>query len=64
MYGAGKPKAAYDRAMTAVFAILAVIRAVADHFLPARSDFHDRLGTYVDYYSTVSFTGKLKNQAV
>jgi len=64
MYGARKPKAAYDRAMTAVFAILAVIRAVADYFLPAWSNFHDRPGTYVDYYLTVDFTSKLKNQAV
>ena len=33
MYGAGKPKAAHDRAMVAIFAILAVIRAVEEYFL-------------------------------
>jgi transposase len=50
IYGAGKPKAACDQAMAAVFAILAVIRAVAEYFLSGWSNCYDQLHTYVDYY--------------
>jgi transposase len=64
MYGAGKPKAAYDRAMIALFALCAVINAVEEYFLSGWSDFHDQHGSYVDYYSSAYFTGQLENQLV
>jgi len=38
MYGSGKPKAACDPALAAIFAILAFIRAVEDCFLPWWAD--------------------------
>src|SRR6202162_1603033 len=40
MYGAGKPKAAHDRAAAFIFAILAIIRVVADCFLVSCADFY------------------------
>jgi transposase len=56
MYGAGKPKAAYDRAVVAIFAILAVLKAVEDYFLSESADFHDHPRTYVDCYTLVGVT--------
>jgi len=41
LYGAGKPKAAYDRAVATIFAILAVLAVDADSFMPWSADFHD-----------------------
>jgi transposase len=64
MYGAGKPKAAHDRAMAAIFAILAVLKVVADCFLPWWSDLYNQPRTYVDYYTFAGFTGQLENRAV
>src|SRR5450755_4112522 len=40
-YGAGKPRAAYDRAVEALFAILAVITAVDHGFMPWSTDVHE-----------------------
>ena len=39
-YGEGKPRAAYDRAVEALFAILAVLTADDDSFAPWSADFH------------------------
>jgi transposase len=64
MYGTGKPKAAHDRAIIAIFAILAVISAVEEYFLSGWPDCHDQPRTYVDYYSSEDFTGKPEKQAV
>jgi transposase len=65
LYGAGKPKAAHDRAIAALFAILAVIRAVADCFLVWWTGSHDQPGTYVDYYYySVSLRSQFQNQGV
>jgi transposase len=64
MYGAGKPKAACDRAVAAIFAILAAIRAVEDCFLSWWSDYYDQPITYVEYYASDVFTGQLENRAV
>ena len=64
LYGTGKPKAAYDRAVTALFIILAVMKALEDRFLPRWSHYCDQPSTYVEYYSLASFTGQLENRAV
>jgi len=61
MYGAGKPKAAYDRAVAAIFAILAVIRAFAGCFTPWWPDFHNPFSTYVELYTLFGLIGQLKN---
>ena len=39
-YGAGKPRAAHDRAAEAIFAILSFIRALDDCFTPWSTNFH------------------------
>jgi transposase len=44
-YGAGKPRAAYDRAVEALFAILAVITAVDHGFMPWSTDVHEQAPT-------------------
>ena len=41
-YGAGKPRAAYDRAVRAILAILAIVTANDDSFMPRSADFHHR----------------------
>src|SRR5450755_4110836 len=41
-YGAGKPRAAYDRAVEAIFAILALIMVADDGFMPWSADFQDQ----------------------
>jgi transposase len=64
MYGSGKPKAAYDRAVAAIFAILAVIRALKGCFLPGWSDFHNQVSAYVELYTQVGFFRRLENRTV
>jgi transposase len=64
IYGAGKPKAAHDRAVAAIFTIWAVLKVVADCFLRWWSDLYDQPSTYVDYYTLTGFTGQLENWAV
>jgi transposase len=64
MYGAGKPKAAHDRALQAIFAIWAVLKAVADCFLPWWSDPYDQPSSYVEYYILTGFTDQLENRTV
>ena len=54
MYGAGKPKAAHDRAVTGIFAIFAAIRTIGDCFLSGWTDLHDQPRTYVDYYTPLA----------
>ena len=54
MYGAGKPKAASDRAVTAIFVIFAAIRTIGDYFLSAWTDLHDQPRTYVDCYTPLA----------
>jgi transposase len=56
-YGAGKPKAAHDRAVEAIFAIWAVVMLVNDCFLSWWADFHDQVRTYVDHYTKINFIG-------
>jgi transposase len=41
-YGAGKPKAAYDRTVEAIFVILALIMLVDDGFMPCSTDAQDQ----------------------
>ena len=64
MYGAGKPKAAHDRAVAAIFAILAFLKVVADCFLPWWSNLYDQPSIYVDYYTLAGFSGQRENRAV
>ncbi len=64
VYGAGKPKAAYDRAVAAIFAILVVLKTVEDCLLPRWSELYDQPSTYVDYYTLAGFLGQLENRAV
>jgi transposase len=64
LYGSGKPKAAYDRAVAAIFAILAVIRAVEDCFLAWWADFHNQISPYVELYTLVGFSRCLENSTV
>src|SRR5450432_4149120 len=64
MYGAGKPRAAQDQAVEAVFAILAVIRAVEDCFLPWWADFHSEASTYVQLHTQIGFLPRLENSRV
>jgi transposase len=42
MYGSGKPKAAYDRVVEAIYAILALIMVADDGFMPWSTDFQDQ----------------------
>jgi len=55
MHGAGKPKAAHDRALAAIFAILAALTTHDDSFTPLSTDFHQQPRTYVDHYTLVAF---------
>jgi transposase len=64
IHGVGKPKAAHDRAAAFIFAILAIIRVVADCFLVSCADFYAQFRPYVEYYTKVSFTGRLENRTV
>jgi transposase len=64
LYGAGKPKAAYDRAVAAIFAILAVMRAVEDFLTPWWSEFCDQPPSYVEIYTRVGFIVRLENNTV
>ena len=64
LYGAGKPKAAYDRAVAAILAILAFIKALEDCFLIGKADFQDRVTHYVDIYTPVGFPSRLGNRMV
>ena len=64
MYGAGKPKAAHNRAVAAIFAILAVLRAVEDYFLSWWSNLYDQPSTYVANYTFDGFASQLENRAV
>ena len=41
LYGSGKPRAAHDRVVEAIFAILAFIKAVEALLTPAAANFHD-----------------------
>jgi hypothetical protein len=61
IYGAGKPKAAHDRAMTVLFAILALLRAVEECFLVWWLDFQEQFPTYVELYTWAGFLGQLQN---
>jgi transposase len=63
-YGAGKPKAAHDWAMEAIFAIWAVVMLVNDCFLSWWADFHDQVRTYVDHYTKINFLGRWENRPV
>ena len=64
IHGAGKPRAAHDRAVAAIFAILAFLKVVADCFLPRWSNLYDQPSTYVDYYTLAGFSGQRENRAV
>jgi transposase len=58
MYGSGKPKAAYDRAVAAIFATLAVLAATNDRFLAGWADFYDQFLSYVDIYTHFGFPSR------
>ena len=64
LYGAGKPKASHDRAVAAILAILAVLKAVADCFLICEADFYDQFLIYVEFYTIFGFLRPLKNRPV
>ncbi len=51
LYGAGKPKAAEDRANDAIFAIWAAVALLKLRFSVWLMDLHNYLGTYVDCYT-------------
>jgi len=63
-YGVGKPRAAHDRAVEAIFAILSFITALGDLLMPRSANFHDRPRTYLKNYITVSFIARLENRPV
>jgi transposase len=62
LYGAGKPRAAYDRAVAALFAFLAVLTADDDSFMAWSADFDKQFSTYVDFYTLVALMRQLKKQ--
>jgi transposase len=64
IYGAGKPRAAYDRAVAALFAFLAVLTADDDSFMAWSADLDEQFCTYVDFYTLVAFMRQLENRAV
>ena len=64
LYGAGKPRAAYDRAVAALFAFLAVLTVDDDSFMAWSADFDEQFRTYVDFYTLVAFTRHLENRTV
>jgi transposase len=64
LYGAGKPRAAYDCALAALFAFLAVLTAANDSFMAWSADFDEQFRTYVDFYTLVAFTRQLENRTV
>jgi transposase len=64
VYGAGKPRAAYDRAVAALFAFLAVLTADDDSFMAWPADFDEHLGTYVGFYTLIDFMSRPENRTV
>jgi transposase len=64
IYGAGKPRAAYDRAVAALFAFLAVLTADDDSFMAWSADFNEQFEAYVVFYTSVVFTSQLQNRTV
>ena len=63
-YGAGKPRAAHDRAFEAILAIWAVIALAKGRFMAWPEDLYDPLRTYVAQYTKISFTGWPGNKTV
>jgi len=61
-YGAGKPRAAHDRAVEAIFAILVVMTVVNDCFMPSSADFHDQPEDLLDRYIQLRFISRLGNK--
>ncbi len=64
IYGAGKPRAAYDRAVVALFALLALLTADDDSFMAWSADFDEQCATYVAFYTSLAFMSRLGNRAV
>jgi transposase len=64
LYGAGKPRAAYDRAVAALFVFLAVLTADDDSFMAWSADLDEQFRSYVDFYTLVAFTRQLENRTV
>jgi transposase len=46
-YGAGKPRAAHDRAVEAIFAILSFLRTLGARFVPWTAPVHDQPAIYI-----------------
>src|ERR1017187_203183 len=63
-HGAGKPRAAHNRAAEAIFAILAFITLITCRFKACCADLHDQFRAHVDHYTAVRFIGQLENQTV
>jgi hypothetical protein len=64
LYGAGKPRAAYDRAVAALFAFLAVLTADHGSVTAWSADLDEQLGTSVAIYILVVFMSQRKNRPV
>jgi transposase len=64
MYGAGKPRAAYDRAVEVIFVIMALITADDNSFTPWFNHFHDQPGTDIDHYTLLGLISQLENGTV
>jgi transposase len=64
LYGAGKPRAAYDRAVAALFAFLAVLTAADDSFMAWSADLDEQFCTYVEFYTLLAFMRQLENRTV
>jgi hypothetical protein len=64
VYGAGKPRAAYDRAVVVLFEFLAVLTADDDSFVAWSADLAEQFGTSVAIYTVVAFVSQLKNRPV
>ena len=54
-YGSGKPRAAHDAVVDAILTILAVMRAVEDHFSPWSETLTKRFEFFADQSAAVSF---------
>jgi transposase len=64
LYGAGKPRAAYDRAVAVLFEFLAVLTADDESFMAWSADLDEQFGTSVAIYTVVAFVSQLKNRPV
>jgi transposase len=61
-YGAGKPRAACERAIAAMFAIAEAILASDESFAPWPTDFHHQPAPYINPYIWIAIIGRFEKQ--